>query len=1403
MNAILLSFTGYESEYHYGSDFGDSSDDQDHDDDPFLMSVSEAESMDVVDHESDSEFSMSSYSGTSNPNNVGRKPKQPTPEPVWLQGIEVPELVLPTSSDDLLVPHTLVLRVTALYEVLRRFRNLVRLSPFRLEDFCAALMCDEQSSLLSEVHIMLLKAIIREEDTQATHFGPLDQKDSVNISLYLMDGYTWPEVLRSYVASDPAFDDKVLTILSEREYPFCDIEDRLTVLQFLVDQFLITTPIREMLLQEGPIQYDDHCRICHRLGDLLCCETCPAVYHLQCVDPPLVDVPTEDWQCSICREHNVSGVVDCVSHQEKHGMLCRQETLGFDRHGRKYWFVCRRIFVETQDGGQCWYYTTEAQLDGLLVALDHNQLEAGLCHEINEIRTELNRQAALTVALTNENKGNKKSYFEMLEQQTSGAAITDEDVEESDAGADQEMAEDGVEVSKAAVATRSSLRNSNISAVAPLSDDNQKMTRNRTQQLSQGTLYFKLGMENTFKTYRNQFALNVNTLNKPHRNEERDKKRHLSHKFSLTDASEFKWNGGSNATKQSIVLSMRATLVSLEQCIPQPFFHPNWTHLRKVWLQAVASAEDAPDFCRVLIVIMACMKQVIYANVWYEQLGHFRMDRITSNEREEKKKAEKREKREYADEEERYRWAYNFVKYTLGMKHQCWKQKGEEYRLHGQWSWVWLAGSRRQLKDREPKFWLQPHKVMVKVETSGGEKRIVAVSPATREWLILKPDDVEKEVSQEIGITKVLEIEKSFDYIDVSMALTTPGRCLYPKVAKRSTLDRLLTRRTMLKEAEEKRLMAGAPKVNGAVAAEDVEKVPKHVIATVNSQAHENDLYRISGQRCNSKYDHLALSGIHIPKGANMELVNSITKDIQAMRILYTQLNKTAKNYRCYARNCNPGPNLVLKKASYCYSPLCMQKDKLRQELLNLIRKAHSAGLSSKELLSCPIPSMVEQQLTDGHHATTENNEIENESDENMEQVHIDDLPAVLRDLKSGLEQGLLFDENSFMECLTKKEHEIKMEEKAIKDGVEKLTTIGKALVIKKEDPDVKVENGDQLEKEQSNDSAIGLEKAPEESEAGRRRTPRGRPPKARNAKKEKNELFAKYGEMGVAAEVKNGMPEESNKKWAVLKPNRRFINRPKRESVKVEPELGPDGCSRRLYSARSTQGKVYLTKKLQPAKEQQGPSSAVATSSSCSSNGNSIRNKYPLMPNFMTKKGYRSILMLPRYELIRIARKGGRVIASGFNPQSKNNVSAWPYPCYRPLFKTCWLYRVLHANTLNALCLGLRILWTCLRWDDMQTRPLTADGKHQITTENEIVNVEILKHRHLGKHLEKTQYLRRKVIIPLELPKTVREVTSIRSGLRKRKRAESPLHTEPQVSEEWIDEEKMDLWEIRQYGEK
>lgn len=232
-----------------------------------------------------------------------------------------------------------------MYEVLRTFSTVLRLSPFRFEDFCAALAGQEQCALLAETHIALLKAILREEDSSNTTFGPADLKDSVNSTLYFVDGMTWPEVVRAYCESETEYAGAALDHLEADEYPYGPLESKVKVLQFLVDRFLTTNMAREELMSEGAVQYDDHCRACHRLGDLLCCETCSAVYHLECVRPPLEAVPEDEWQCEICAAHRVPGVSDCVTEAQRSRPYLRQEPIGYDRHQRKYWFLNRRIVV--------------------------------------------------------------------------------------------------------------------------------------------------------------------------------------------------------------------------------------------------------------------------------------------------------------------------------------------------------------------------------------------------------------------------------------------------------------------------------------------------------------------------------------------------------------------------------------------------------------------------------------------------------------------------------------------------------------------------------------------------------------------------------------------------------------------------------------------------------------------------------------------------------------------------------------------------------------------------------------------------------------------------------------------------------------------------------------------------
>ena len=198
-----------------------------------------------------------------------------TPVPFWLKTEEeesIPELKLPKSSDDLLNDASQSFKAAGVYEVLRHYYLILRLSLFRFEDFCAALASEEQSNLLSEVHIALLKAIVRAEEKDNTQWGPMDHKDAINALFFFVDCMTWPEVLKQFLGSDPAANAEPLAILNEYpEYPVGDatksfVNARIDLLSFLADQFLTTNAVREDIANEGALATEDHCRVCHRLG---------------------------------------------------------------------------------------------------------------------------------------------------------------------------------------------------------------------------------------------------------------------------------------------------------------------------------------------------------------------------------------------------------------------------------------------------------------------------------------------------------------------------------------------------------------------------------------------------------------------------------------------------------------------------------------------------------------------------------------------------------------------------------------------------------------------------------------------------------------------------------------------------------------------------------------------------------------------------------------------------------------------------------------------------------------------------------------------------------------------------------------------------------------------------------
>ncbi|XP_033491625.2 PHD finger protein 21A isoform X2 [Epinephelus lanceolatus] len=74
-----------------------------------------------------------------------------------------------------------------------------------------------------------------------------------------------------------------------------------------------SSPVRPLPLPspssgDGDI-HEDFCTVCRRSGQLLMCDTCSRVYHLDCLDPPLKTIPKGMWICPKCQDQVTAAAV--------------------------------------------------------------------------------------------------------------------------------------------------------------------------------------------------------------------------------------------------------------------------------------------------------------------------------------------------------------------------------------------------------------------------------------------------------------------------------------------------------------------------------------------------------------------------------------------------------------------------------------------------------------------------------------------------------------------------------------------------------------------------------------------------------------------------------------------------------------------------------------------------------------------------------------------------------------------------------------------------------------------------------------------------------------------------------------------------------------------------------------
>ncbi|VBB31827.1 unnamed protein product [Acanthocheilonema viteae] len=654
----------------------------------------------------------------------------------WLEipAGQLPILKLPKGSEDLLIDEKYLLDALEVYETCRWYYRAIRLSPFLFEDFCAALNAESQTNLLAEIHIALLKLSLKDDDDEQIILSVQDTNSSFNIMLQLLEPMTYAEVLRQYLESDSQrFPAKVLEAASGN-YPFVDVGRRLIVLSWLCDRFFQTNEYRNIIRNEGKLTVDEHCRECGKPGDVLLCDGCEACYHLSCTG--LADVPDGKWLCQVCELHKVRGVTDCqLPGYRLPRMPMRFKPLGRDRHGRLYWFMVRRIFVQDDTDGSVHYYSTLPQLYFLLNMLSVTEYEKRLAAVFMDLLPLIEEHMRTTLQLTGDygRSARTRNKIDLYLHADNVIRMGDilakplfSQLRESD---DERVvvtigSAKHVEVSKYLLLykteellgfTGNCLKDTFWTAGMQTHEVITKKevieTTFRTASVNGGTekvhsmdFGFRLGEGDTLARYVNQYSINEYAKNPVQRAKERDRKKYMSGRFSLMDEGEFEWTVTKGRTLSGTPIQIgkiiQNSMESFAQKIPSVLMHRLWKRDGLDYFKKGLNAPPTVELLKDLLLRFECaIRRPVLHSVWWNTLGHTRLIRITVEDRERRQRYETKKKKQERElwtaepDDDEVIWVKH-LKVGSILKRTLWRQNDEGYRVNGRGAlggWLWKS----------------------------------------------------------------------------------------------------------------------------------------------------------------------------------------------------------------------------------------------------------------------------------------------------------------------------------------------------------------------------------------------------------------------------------------------------------------------------------------------------------------------------------------------------------------------------------------------------------------------------------------------------------------------------------------------------------------------------------------
>ncbi|UMM16688.1 hypothetical protein L5515_013594 [Caenorhabditis briggsae] len=639
----------------------------------------------------------------------------------------IPKLDLPESSQDIPLPKHATMDAIEVYEILRSYHRTLRITPFTFEDFCAALISKNNSCIMAEIHMALLKSCLKSDDEEQTHYSVTETNNSANIMIHHMDTMTYAEILRQFIEAYPFSDSSVRDAINTENYPYVGYESKLVVLLFMSYRFLYSLEFKKVVNNVGKFQNDENCRVCGKLsGRVIGCTQCEAAFHVECSHlKPFPDILV----CNICKRNDVRGVRPVDESMEKEPL--RSQPIGRDRYGRFYWFIARRIIVQSLDETEIHYYSTPPQLYQLLKKLDRDYYERDLCDAFQDRIEELLEQMTLTVEMTSERRDTaidnmmKKNAFSFdyadatiptiylhKDSMKRMAAILRDcsaKVEPKEEPQSDDAPESQDDVTNNDILPETMLGIHNGCLINTFWSGGASQEELVEQFYSQGASVADIdtmslwrmgdeGNDQTFMTYYNYYSRNEMAESFLVRKKQTDKKKYMSLKFAQID--NFEWTVAKDRQFYgNSVLHTKFvcwTLSKIARRIPADLMHRKWPEIAKAFDMEVGIADNYQQLARSLLKLDAAARKTIFMPQWWNGLGQTKLERITVDQREqflkEQQKVKKMEVDALAKELDDSFIRVNYSKPKWPNTYIL-RQKGETYRnagkgVMGGWEWV-------------------------------------------------------------------------------------------------------------------------------------------------------------------------------------------------------------------------------------------------------------------------------------------------------------------------------------------------------------------------------------------------------------------------------------------------------------------------------------------------------------------------------------------------------------------------------------------------------------------------------------------------------------------------------------------------------------------------------------------